>query len=154
MSTGGVPLRPCYHMSGFLGKGVPIWDIADAYRPEDTQDMLVRNVHLGASLAASFSDGSNEPKHVVSLMRGHGLTVIADNIEECVLRAIYTQKNATIQTTALTTSSAFGSAAHEIKYLREEEVEPTTNMTKWSAQRPWKLWVREVEACSLYVNSA
>lgn len=27
-------------------------------------------------------------------------------------------------------------------------------MTEWSVQRPWKLWVREVEACGLYVNSA
>ncbi|KAF2098382.1 arad-like aldolase/epimerase [Rhizodiscina lignyota] len=150
----GVPLRPCFHMGGFLGTGVPVWDIGEAYQPDDIKDMLVRNVHLGSSLAATFSDGGDVPKHAVALMRGHGLTVVADNIEECVLRAIYTQKNAAIQTTALTTRAAYGKATQEIKYLSEEESAAATNMTKWSAQRPWKLWVREVEASNLYVNAA
>jgi hypothetical protein len=27
-------------------------------------------------------------------------------------------------------------------------------MSQWSAQRPWKLWVRGVEASGLYLNSA
>ena len=156
-SISGVPLRPCFHMAGFLGTHVPIYEIADAYRKDDIRDMLVRNTHLGATLAACFSDGQSDehlPKHNVTLMRGHGFTVVAENIEECVLRAIYTQKNAMIQTAALTTAAAYGGGAQKVRYLSEPESVASANMTKWSAQRPWKLWLREVEACGLYVNSA
>jgi len=144
-------------MAGFLGSGVPLYEIADAYRPDDIQDMLVRNVHLGAALATCFLGGEKAghlPKHAVTLMRGHGFTVVAENIEECVLRAVYTQKNAMIQTAALTTCNSSGGNTHNIRYLSEKESAAATNMTKWSAQRPWKLWLREVESCGLYVNSA
>ena len=157
-SISGVKLQACYHMAGFLGTGVPVWDIGDAYRTEDTKDMLVRNIHLGADLAKSFSGSEEEggpPSHVVALMRGHGFTVIAESIEDCVLRAVFTQKNATIQTTALITrGSISGQDVPPVKYLSEEEAKAATDMTRWSAQRPWKLWLREVEASSLYVNSA
>ncbi|KAH8681858.1 class II aldolase and Adducin N-terminal domain-containing protein [Xylariales sp. PMI_506] len=148
----GVPLRPCFHQAGFLGHWVSVFDIAAAYQSTDTKDMLVRNEHLGAALAKFF-----EYDQAVVLMRGHGYTVVADNIEECVLRAIYTARNAAIQTAALTTQSAYGSRdgpLQPIKYLSPEEAEASKGMNKWSAQRPWKLWLREVEASNLYVNSA
>lgn len=90
-------------------------------------------------------------------MRGHGFTVVGSSIEESVLRAVYTAENAAIQTTSLITNSAhFGgpSKAHEVQYLRPEELGPTTQMTKWSAMRPWNLWLREVEQPGLYVNNA
>lgn len=154
-SITGVPLRPCYHMAGFLGSKVPIFEIADAYRPEDTQDMLVRNTHLGSALAAEFSEGGRgqSPDYPVVLMRGHGLTVVAPAIEDCVLRAIYTQKNAAIQTTALNTASAHG-GGQKVRYLNETEAKAAADMTRWSAQRPWKLWLREIESANLYVNLA
>ncbi|KAH7124345.1 class II aldolase/adducin N-terminal [Dactylonectria macrodidyma] len=157
----GVPLKPCYHMAGFLGSGVPVWDISDAYCDGDIKDLLVRDTRLGSSLAASLSrridnNKTELPDHAVSLMRGHGFTVVAENMESCVLRAIYTQNNASIQTMTLTISAAFGgqTTQHDIKYLSVEEAAAAAQMTKWSAQRPWKLWLREVEACGLYVNSA
>ncbi|KAL2012761.1 hypothetical protein VTN00DRAFT_286 [Thermoascus crustaceus] len=147
------------------GTKTPIFDIAYHLLPTDAKDMLVRNTHLGAALAACFSDNNDEnhdptdttPKHAVVLMRGHGFTTHASSIQECVLRAIYTQKNAGIQTTALITHNAFFKGgieadAAEIKYLDEEEAAASTEMTKWSAYRPWGLWVREVEAQGMYVN--
>ena len=69
--------------------------------------MLVRNHHLGESLASHFSSSNSQDSHSVVLMRGHGMTVAAPNIEECVLRAIYAQQNAAIQTNALVTRSAY-----------------------------------------------
>jgi ribulose-5-phosphate 4-epimerase/fuculose-1-phosphate aldolase len=98
----GVPLRACYHMAGFLGTGVPVWDIADAQNPDDVNDLLVRNTHLGGSLAEAFGvngDGGKDtaPQHVVVLMRGHGFTVLAGSMQDCVMRAVYTQKNAAIR---------------------------------------------------------
>lgn len=149
----GVPLRPCYHMAGFLGHWVTVWDIASAYQASDgTRDLLVRNEHLGASLARAFDFGQ-----AVVLMRGHGFTAVADNIEECVLRCVYTMRNAAIQTQALTSQAAYGSRdgpLQPIKYLSPEEAEASKGLTKWSAQRPWKLWLREVEASNLYINTA
>ncbi|KAK4943257.1 hypothetical protein LTR10_017099 [Elasticomyces elasticus] len=143
----GVPLRACYHMAGFL----------DAQQPDDISDLLVRNTHLGSSLAASFGTSHSEeysPQHVVALMRGHGFTVLAGSIQDCVMRAVYTQKNAAIQTTALTMRAADSSATAPIKYLSQKEVADTTWSIAKSAHRPWGLWLREVEACGLYANSA
>ena len=159
----GVPLRACYHMAGFLGSEAPVWDIKEVYSDDDIKDLLVRNPRLGSSLAASLSreegDGDAEtgrPDHPVVLMRGHGFTLVAEDIEGCVLRAIYTQKNALIQSAALTTRAAYGEqlTRHDVKYLNEDELAPAAEITKWSAQRPWDLWLREVGACNLYVNEA
>lgn len=154
----GVPLRPCYHMAGFLGLGTgapPVYDAAEHYvdKDDDVADLLVRNTRLGAPLAACFDDGS-----VVALMRGHGLTVVGGAVEEVVARAVYTMKNASIQTAAMALqAAAFGVGEGEgkgLRFLSAEEAEAATLMAKWSAQRPWKLWEREVEACGLYRNSA
>ncbi len=151
----GVTLRACYHMAGFLGTSVPVWDIADAQKPGDISDLLVRSTHLGSSLAASFASGEESPKHVVMLMRGHGFTVLAGSIQDCVMRAVYTQKNAAIQTTSLITRAADASASGKaIKYLSQKEVEDTTWSIRQSAHRPWGLWLKEVDACGLYSNSA
>ncbi|KAL2402592.1 Decarboxylase tropJ [Exophiala dermatitidis] len=163
----GVPLKPCYHMAGFLGSNVPIFDISHSYQENDTRNMLICNIPLGEALASSFSSGSepaaagasSEPEHCAALMRGHGFTVCGRSIQESVLRAVYTKENAAIQTSALLTHAAHyrisssGSAVPDIAYLRPEEIEATTEMTRWSFMRPWKLWVREVEAAGLYVNN-
>jgi hypothetical protein len=125
--------------------------------------MLVRNTHLGAALASYFSTAAEAtvPDHNVVLMRGHGMTVIGPTIQDCVLRAVYTQSNAAIQTTTLLTRAAWRTemAAHggsqaidPIAFLSEEETEAAMEMTRWSAMRPWTLWLREVEAAGIYVN--
>src|SRR5713101_4425213 len=44
----GVPLRPLFHMSAFLGGGVPVFEIRTA---GGMTDMLVRNPALGRALA-------------------------------------------------------------------------------------------------------
>ncbi|OIW28587.1 arad-like aldolase/epimerase [Coniochaeta ligniaria NRRL 30616] len=161
-SVSGVPLRPVYHMAGFLrASGAPVFEISEHWREGDVKDMLVRNEWLGAAHAAHFDDGV-----AVVLMRGHGFTAVGGSVEEVVLRAVYTAKNAAIQTGALTMrgAAAFlagggqvstsGAASDGIRYLSQEEAEAATEMTRWSALRPWGLWVREVEACGLYVNGA
>jgi ribulose-5-phosphate 4-epimerase/fuculose-1-phosphate aldolase len=156
-SFSGVPLRAVYHMGGFLGTRVPVWDIEDAYEQDDIQDLLVRHDHLGKSLAASFADGdiATKPEYMypVVLMRGHGFTVLAESISDCVMRAVYTQKNAMIQSTALTTRAADPAACEAVKYLSEVEIIATKKMATLCAHRPWGLWKREVEACDLYHNS-
>ncbi|KAH7141805.1 class II aldolase and Adducin domain-containing protein [Dactylonectria macrodidyma] len=146
------PLRACYHMAGFLGAdGAAVFDIAKHRDPAQGADMLVRNEQTGAALAKTF-DNSNR----VTLMRGHGFTVVADSIEVAVMWAIYTQKNAAIQTTAATLQSTYGGTGSDmpLSYLSSEESSVAREMTKRTVERPWQLWVREVESCGLYVNTA
>lgn len=144
----GVPLKAVSHMCGFLGaSGSPVFDTADHMTEGEVPDLLVRTENMGAALAKCF-DGGN----TVTLMRGHGLTVVADSIELAVMRAIYTQKNAGIQTTALMLHGITGTAGG-LKGLSEEECAASDNTTRWSLSRPWNLWVREVGNNSLYINS-
>jgi hypothetical protein len=137
--------------------------------------MLVKNTRLGAALASHFTDNpkskgpdsETQLDHSVVLMRGHGLTVAAPAIEHCVLRAIYTQQNAAVQSTALTirTAARLGGCRtgesvdgvdmiKPMRYLSESETVGCKDMTERTAMRPWNLWVREVEAAGLYVNMA
>jgi ribulose-5-phosphate 4-epimerase/fuculose-1-phosphate aldolase len=173
-SVSGVGFRAVYHMAGFLGTGVPVWDIGECYEEGERRDMLVSNQRLGGALATSFgSQEGGQAEHAVVLMRGHGFTVQGGSIMEVVLRAVYTQQNAGILTTALLARAAAfgggggvrgGAASGQraeaggdeggILYLSEEETEGATEMTKWAAGRPWRLWLREVEAQGLYVNMA
>ena len=58
---------------------------------------------------------------------------------------------------SFTTVSQEGEKSEETKRLRAkvaEECEDAAGMSKWSAGRPWRLWLREVEASPLYVNQA
>jgi ribulose-5-phosphate 4-epimerase/fuculose-1-phosphate aldolase len=107
----GVPMKPVYHMAGFLGKEVPVFDIAPLYKeagtPVEKQDMLVSNSHLGNGLASKFS-ARTKPEHAVVLMRRHGFTTQAESIEMAVYRAVYTKINAKAQTDALSVSKNFG----------------------------------------------
>lgn len=54
----GVEMKPCYHMAGFLGDQVPIWDIDEGYQKysikEEERDMLVNNLELGTLLSHSY----------------------------------------------------------------------------------------------------
>jgi ribulose-5-phosphate 4-epimerase/fuculose-1-phosphate aldolase len=159
-TVSSVPLRPVYHMAGFLrAEGAPVYEISKYRRDGDKFDMLVRNEHLGQGLAEQFDGGVG-----VVLMRGHGFTAVGGSMEEVVLRSVYTMKNAAIQTAALTQRAAWlgvtgGGGKSDgdgdgIRYLSEEETSDATEMTRWSVMRPWGLWVKEVEADGLYVNKA
>jgi Class II Aldolase and Adducin N-terminal domain len=46
-----VPMRPLYHMSSFVGQGVPVFDIRKA---AGMTDMLVRTPELGRALAGDL----------------------------------------------------------------------------------------------------
>ena len=139
-------------MVGFLGAdGAAGFDIAQHRDPTQGADLLVRTEQTGAALARTFDNNNS-----VTLMRGHGFTVVADSIEVAVMWAVYTQKNAVIQTTAATLQSTYDciGPSMPLSYLSDEECLIAKAMTKRTVQRPWKLWVKEVEACGFYVNTA
>jgi ribulose-5-phosphate 4-epimerase/fuculose-1-phosphate aldolase len=127
-----VLLRPIYHMSSFLGAGVPIFEIRDTGGP--ATDMLIRDPELGAALAKSIG------KSAVVLMRGHGNVVVGNSVQQVVFRAIYTEVNAKLQAEALRLG------AGEVDFLNSEEAAKATATNNAVLSRPWELWKRQALA--------
>jgi HCOMODA/2-hydroxy-3-carboxy-muconic semialdehyde decarboxylase len=121
----GAALRPIYHMAGFIGLGVPVFEIRDA--AGDT-DMLIRTPELGAALARTLGD---KP---AALMRGHGAVVVGDSLSQVVGRSYYLQMNAKLQAQAM----ALGG---EVTYLDTEEARKTAGFGSYD--RAWDLWKRK-----------
>ncbi|HEX6443082.1 MAG TPA: class II aldolase/adducin family protein [Stellaceae bacterium] len=122
----GAALRPIYHMSSFLGAGVPVFEIRDAGGP--ATDMLIRNAPLGAALAKNLGQAA------VGLLRGHGNVVVGGSIREVVFRAIYTEVNARLQTDAMRLGGG------EIAFLNDEEARSSMETNRGQHGRPWELW--------------
>jgi len=120
------PLRPIYHMSSFLGAGVPIFEIREAGGP--ATDMLIRNPGLGAAVARKLG------KSAVVLMRGHGNVVVGQSIQQVVFRAIYTEINAKLQAEALRLGQG------EVAFLNAEEAANATATNNAVLSRAWELW--------------
>ena len=121
------PLRPLYHMSAFIGKASPIFEIREA---GGNTDLLVSSKHLGAALAKSLGESS------VVLMRGHGCTVVGTTLEQAVYRSIYTEMNARLQREA--------HALGEPEFLNEEEAEKASATMDATMSRAWNLWKAEI----------
>ena len=88
---------------------------------------------------------------------------------EAVFRAVYTQQNAAVQTTAMVLRNAQMSAVERakgreerekgvqdggVRSLGDRELGDCREMGQTTVGRPWGLWVREVEANAFYVNEA
>ena len=125
-----VGLRPIYHMSGFLGRGVARFEIRD-FAAEAT-DMLVSNPELGKGLAKSLGD-----KQIV-LMRGHGATMAGQSVKHAVFRAIYGALNAAVQLEAMRLG--------EVTYLSDEEALKGAEINDRFVDRSWTLWKLEALA--------
>ena len=124
----GAQLRPIYHMAGFIGRGVPTFEIRDA---GGETDMLIKTPELGAALARTLGD---KP---AALMRGHGAVVVGDSLPQVVGRSYYLQMNAKLQAQAM----ALGG---EVNYLDAEEAHKTDGFGGY--ERAWDLWKRKAMA--------
>jgi ribulose-5-phosphate 4-epimerase/fuculose-1-phosphate aldolase len=120
-------LRPLYHMSGFLGRGVSRFEIRDF---AGMTDMLVSSPSLGTALAKSLAD-----KQIV-LMRGHGATMAGQSVKHSVYRAIYATLNAIMQMDAMRMG--------EVTFLSDEEAMKGMEINDKFVDRSWALWKHEV----------
>jgi HCOMODA/2-hydroxy-3-carboxy-muconic semialdehyde decarboxylase len=123
------PLRPVFHMSGFLAEGSALFEIRDV--AGDT-DMLVSNGPLGVALAAALGSRS------AVLMRGHGSTVVGTSLEQAVYRAIYAEINARLQIQAM--------ALGKVTYLNAQEAAKAAAINDTQLSRAWELWTQEIGA--------
>ncbi len=121
------PLRPVFHMAGFLGEGSAHFEIREA---GGNTDMLIRSSYLGAALARSLGG------HTCVLMRGHGSTVVGTSLEQAVYRAIYAETNAKLQMA--------GRALGDVTFLNREEAQLSSDMNDGQIPRSWNLWVKRL----------
>jgi ribulose-5-phosphate 4-epimerase/fuculose-1-phosphate aldolase len=116
-----VPLRPLYHMAGFIGGGVPVFDIRKA---AGTTDMLVRTPELGRALVQTLG---NKPS---ALMRGHGAVITAASLHLVVGQAYYLNLNARLQLQAIQLGG------DKVIYLDPEEAKRAAQ----DYERSWDSW--------------
>lgn len=124
-----VPLRPLCHMSGFLGKETPVFEIREV--AGDATDLLIRDSYLGSALARKLGDST------LVLMRGHGSTVVGPTLKHAVYRAVYAETNARLQLEA--------SRLGEATYLSEKEADAACRNIETQIERPWALWKKRVQ---------
>ena len=123
-------LRPVYHMGSFLWSGAPVFDIR---RVREENDLLVRDRPLGRALAGALGACT------CVLMRGHGMTVIGDSVQEAVFRAIYTEMNARLQLQAMQLEGP-------LEFLSDAEGRGSTAANRGTLERPWELWKKKALA--------
>lgn len=125
------PLRPMYHMSAFIGGGVPIFDIHKV--TGTATDMLVKSSELGRALAKTLGE------HPAVLMRGHGAVIIGSDIQQAVFRSVYTEMNAKLQAQAMVLG------AGKVLYLDVEEAKKAAASANELRGRAWELWIRKLK---------
>jgi ribulose-5-phosphate 4-epimerase/fuculose-1-phosphate aldolase len=125
-------LRPVIHAGSFIGREVPVWDIADRFG--DT-NLLVTNMEQARDLAQCL--GSNN----VALMRGHGFASAARSLIEVVRLSVYLPRNAR----ALMRAKQLGG---EIKYLSDGEIAARNRgYSPYSVEtwRTWEYWAKKAD---------
>lgn len=125
------PLEAVWHMAGFLGPRVPVFDIRDSAGP--ASDLLIRDAALGAALAETLGDAA------VVLMRGHGSVAVGDSIPEAVFRAVYAELNARVQAAAIGLGGDFTA-------LTEAEAVAAAASNYGQMSRAWEVWRDEARS--------
>ena len=119
------PLKPIYHMAGFMGAGgVPVFDVRDVSGPDN--DLLIGSPALGGALAARLGQG------LVVLIRGHGWVAAGSSVRTAVLHAVYTEIDARAESEALRLGP--------VTYLDAAEAKNAMTLNDRQADRPWAIW--------------
>jgi len=124
----GVPLRPLFHMAGFIGDPPPVFEIRNA---GGMTDMLIRNPDLGKALAKTLANRN------VVLLRGHGAVTVAPSLHVVVGMAYYLIENAKLQEQAMRLGG-------KITYLDPEEAKKAGSQDGF--ERAWTLWKAQATA--------
>jgi ribulose-5-phosphate 4-epimerase/fuculose-1-phosphate aldolase len=119
-------LRPLLHNAGFLGFGVPLFEIRKS--AGDGTDLMVLTPKLGKDLAQKLGKDA-----AVVLMRGHGDSVVGPSLPNAVFRAYYTEINARQQLAAVTLGGP-------INFMTEAEARTANDAMLRASARPWALW--------------
>jgi ribulose-5-phosphate 4-epimerase/fuculose-1-phosphate aldolase len=127
-----VKMRPVYHLAGFIGKGLPVFDIRE---PFGITQMLVNTAPRAQALAQKLGDSA------AVLMRGHGIAVTGTSLPIVVGRSIYIDVNARIQLQAINLGGTVTYLDPDEARLVQEDGENAgyrRSWEVWQRQAPWK----------------
>ena len=122
-------LRPLLHNAGFLGLGVPLFEIRKSVG--DGTDLMILTPSLGKDLAKQLGKDA-----AVILMRGHGDSVVGPSLPNAVFRAYYTEINARQQLAAITIGGP-------INFMSKAEALTANDAMLRASARPWALWRKQ-----------
>ena len=125
MGVCGEPLVPIYHMTGFIGAGLPIFDIRKSF---GMTNMLITDAARGRALAESLGN------HSAALMRGHGGITVGSSLSHSVGRSVYLKIDAELQLQVL---------GRKIESLAPEEAR-LAEAGNQDFPKDWDLWKRRV----------
>jgi ribulose-5-phosphate 4-epimerase/fuculose-1-phosphate aldolase len=125
MGISGETLMPMYQMTGYMGSGVPLFDIRQAV---GMTNMLISDPVRAKALVQKLAD-----KPAV-LMRGHGGVVTGSSLAQAVGRSVYMRVNAELQVQVL---------GKKITYLAPEEAKLASDN---DYPKDWEMWKRKVAA--------
>ena len=123
MGISGETLMPMYQMTGYMGTGVPLFDIRKAV---GMTNMLISDVVRAKALVQTLAD-----KPAV-LMRGQGGVVTGSSLAQAVGRSVYMRVNAELQVQVL---------GKKMTYLAPEEAQLASNN---DYPKDWEMWKRKV----------
>jgi ribulose-5-phosphate 4-epimerase/fuculose-1-phosphate aldolase len=125
MGTINEPLLPVYHMGGFIGSGLPTFDIRKSF---GMTNMLINDAAKGKALAKELGN------HPAAFMRGHGGVTVGTNIMHSVGRAVYLKINSEMHLQA---------GGRKIETLAPEEAHLAEEGNS-DFPKDWDLWKRKV----------
>ena len=123
----GIKIEPVYQHGAIIGADVPIWDSRDEFA--DT-NMLVANMAQAHSLAKTLGQAC------VVLMRRHGVTQIAKNLDELIFASITLCRNAEYQFNAALLGSALLTSAISAKNISQPRNKLSQGEIKLASQIP------------------
>jgi ribulose-5-phosphate 4-epimerase/fuculose-1-phosphate aldolase len=126
MGTINEPLLPIYHMGGFIGAGLPSFDIRKSF---GMTSMLVNDAAKGKALAQALGTAP------AAFMRGHGGITVGTTIKHSVGRSVYLKVNAEMHLQA---------GNRKIETLSPEEAR-LAEIGNSDFPKDWDMWSRKVK---------
>jgi len=125
MGVVGETLLPIYHMGGFIGTGLPVFDIRKSF---GMTNMLINDAAKGKALAQTLGDKPG------AFMRGHGGITVGNSIMHSVGRSVYLKINSEMHLQA---------GGRKIQTLSPEEAHEAEAGNQ-EFPKDWDLWKRAV----------
>ena len=124
-------MQPIMHMCAPIGTDIPTWDISHKF---GVTNLLVTSMEMGRDLAACLGN------RTVTLMRGHGSTVVAKSLREVVFTSIFMEINAEMLI------KAHQLAGDDITPLSDGEVAANAGgRAGFTLERGWENWCKQTE---------